>query len=443
MRVSVGEGMRPSPSPLPPDPLAYSEQTIASMLDPSYWRAVCPWLSVTGNTEEISAPPPCPPSPSAASVAQQPSSDGRPAAEEEAVVPPVSPSMPITDRRGRLEHNGGFVQDCTRRFRTEGHFRVSAPQLETTFEPGVSAALARAVLRLVDLGHPPTAVMVYDEAWLLIDSVTPFLSSVTGNLPLGDSFTFCVQRQGAPQGTGSPPPGATTANGDNEDLLLVAPSPHGPEATGTAVPPPPAPPRATMPPPLTSGWAPHRDRPLAGEESFRRNGAPMYTTVWVPLTDATPESSCLYLVPAEDDPGYRGPGDNLEGLLDQPGQWRHIVAQPMPAGSMLCFSHRLVHWGSKPRIDAPVRIAMSFAFADPAFERPYYDASRLPLPPLGLRVGSIAAQQVMYYAQVPLNKSHLALCHRIFMSQRAFFTEAYVDKITSAAQFYKFMQRRS
>ena len=56
------------------------------------------------------------------------------------------------------------------------------------------------------------------------------------------------------------------------------------------------------------------------------------------------------------------------------------------SGGLLCFSHRTLHWGSKAVRGSPARIAMSFAFADPAFEEPFFDpALYLPLPPVRLR----------------------------------------------------------
>jgi hypothetical protein len=43
-----------------------------------------------------------------------------------------------------------------------------------------------------------------------------------------------------------------------------------------------------------SGWAPHRDR---GAVSLFPDGSPKSLTVWLPLTPATPLSSCMYVVP--------------------------------------------------------------------------------------------------------------------------------------------------
>lgn len=46
------------------------------------------------------------------------------------------------------------------------------------------------------------------------------------------------------------------------------------------------------------GFSPHRDRqPDDSAATFRPDGTAMYTTLWLPLTDATPENSCLYVIP--------------------------------------------------------------------------------------------------------------------------------------------------
>ena len=49
------------------------------------------------------------------------------------------------------------------------------------------------------------------------------------------------------------------------------------------------------------------DRRIAA--SFQPDGSPRYATAWVALSDATPDNSCLYCIPAHADPGYHAPGD--------------------------------------------------------------------------------------------------------------------------------------
>ena len=61
-----------------------------------------------------------------------------------------------------------------------------------------------------------------------------------------------------------------------------------------------------------SGFSPHRDRqPEDVSQTFRKDGSAKYTTCWIALTDATPENSCLYMLPRFCDPGYIE-GDDME-----------------------------------------------------------------------------------------------------------------------------------
>ena len=54
------------------------------------------------------------------------------------------------------------------------------------------------------------------------------------------------------------------------------------------------------------GFSPHRDRqPDVASSTFREDGMAMYTSCWIPLTDATTDNSCLYMIPSQFDPGYK------------------------------------------------------------------------------------------------------------------------------------------
>ena len=269
---------------------------------------------------------------------------------------------------------------------TRGFFRVDAAS--TGITSSAIANLERGVHRLVALGHSPSAITMYDESWAAGASLTPALRRASGNAPGSDTVAF-----------------------------LVAPGRH-----------------------LFSG--PHRDKPLAGVESFRSGGAPMFVTAWLALSGAPPESSCLYFLPASKDPGYGGPGDLVREALPTPLAWPSIQSQPCEAGDCLVFSHRLLHWGGEAEEGAPPRAALSFSFADPAFEAAAFDAALLPFPPLPVRLALIAGQAILYAAQAPLNKGALALNNRIFASQQKSFSAAYSERVLGEAQSIKFMQRQ-
>jgi len=212
-----------------------------------------------------------------------------------------------------------------------------------------------------------------------------------------------------------------------------------------------------------AGWPPHRDRGTDDSASaFRRDGTPKYCTVWVPLTDASTLNSCLtvrqtesvarhqmpksdhftktgsaqtqrsrtqkqrparfsQVVPRQHDPGYSG-GDQganpLARIFSTPEKFQQIRSLPCPAGSLIAFTHRLLHWcgenagaffwshffpdpskrgsihqdrlgtnigkvekreiafrrgsAADPHSGAAPRVALSFAAADPSFEPGYF-----------------------------------------------------------------------
>ena len=301
------------------------------------------------------------------------------------------------------------------------------------------ARLARGVTRLVELGFTPSSICMYDEHWELVRRLAPLLEAVTGNTPSGDIFTF--HRSAAPDGM------EKTAN--------------------------------------TSGFgsSPHRDKPNAGRESFRADGAAMYCTVWVALTDATPVSSCLYVIPKEHDTGYDESGNQLGAALGAAAglyqNYQNIRALPTDAGGACVFSHRLVHWGSRPATSsvgghapaAPTtttagavagtaagsaaapppatavrpRMAMSYALADNAeFDiGEYFDhAFFSPFPPLQLRVALRAAQSILFSHQKPFPKGGLGYATRLWRRGSQLFMPNYKEKVNAACQWQKFMKGR-
>jgi hypothetical protein len=180
------------------------------------------------------------------------------------------------------------------------------------------------VLRLVALGHSASAIASFDEAWALAAWLRPWLEAATGNAPLGDWFTFHVS---ASHASGFSP------HRDRPRGTLAA---GGFRASGS-------PDEATTPPSASGSGGPH-------------SGGwwmPKYTTVWVALSDATPDSSCLYFLPKQDDPTYfggnKGGDEVLEAAMPSAAAWASVVCAPAAQGSALVFSHRILHWGSKPQ----------------------------------------------------------------------------------------------
>jgi len=128
-----------------------------------------------------------------------------------------------------------------------------------------------------------------------------------------------------------------------------------------------------------AGFSPHRDRqPGDAQSSFHADGQAKYVTMWMALSNATPENSCLYVIPKSNDPGYtEGDSDGNGEKKDDDPMWRalptkesfqNIRALPRQAGQSLLFTHRILHWGSRGNpnsLQNEPRVAISFVCSDP------------------------------------------------------------------------------
>jgi hypothetical protein len=108
-----------------------------------------------------------------------------------------------------------------------------------------------------------------------------------------------------------------------------------------------------------SGWPPHRDAEFSNE-IIRDNGTPRLCTAWFPLTDATPDNACIYVLPRKHDLYFQDfvrkrfgkPGiPNVEKI---PMDIASIRALPAQAGSILGWDPMLLHWGGRASRYAPV-----------------------------------------------------------------------------------------
>ena len=104
--------------------------------------------------------------------------------------------------------------------------------------------------------------------------------------------------------------------------------------------------------PGEEGWPPHRDNPSRARDDA---GELVAVTIWVPLTDATTRNGCIHCVPSYWDYGYLNP--KADAIISQA---RCIRALPAAAGSILGWSHALLHWGGACGPDEPPRMATSF-----------------------------------------------------------------------------------
>jgi hypothetical protein len=289
------------------------------------------------------------------------------------------------------------------------------------------AALADGVTRLIAAGFPASTILLYDEPWALAEAVHASVSHEAGfeaHESIGDWFVFYVDADAGGKGWAPhrdrPMTGGTPASGDgDEDAPRVAAA-----------------------------------RAAAIASSFASDGTPAYVTCWLPLTSAPPESSCLYFVPKGSDVGYmEGEAAGASPLCavinagDVPGAGAQaIIALPVPCGSLLCFSHRALHWGGSPvrgglkagAAPPPPRIALSFALARAEFE-PAYLAERSTRAPAthAARAGLVAAQALHYSTQAPLSARATALCAQVAIAaaDAGLFADAFESKTRMAAHW--------
>lgn len=171
------------------------------------------------------------------------------------------------------------------------------------------ALLAETVRALARAGLPPVFGFLYDEFWLPFRQLDPLFREVLGPYAMLPDFW----------------------------IWNVDP------ARGEA------------------GWTPHRDK---GHTTLRPDGLPQSLTVWVPLSAATPLNSCMYIVPARDDPTYGTPRE---------GDWRFDLASvralPAAPGDVLVWNQAVLHWGSKSAAhggESRISMAVEFQRADVA-----------------------------------------------------------------------------
>jgi hypothetical protein len=139
-----------------------------------------------------------------------------------------------------------------------------------------------------------------------------------------------------------------------------------------------------------SGWKPHRDR---GYGSLRPDGRPVSLTTWIPLSEANPLNSCMYVVPAKSDPTYGTPKEN-EWRFELPA----IRALPANPGEVLIWNQAVLHWGSRTSKRATEsRISMAFEFQSndsKPFNKPILPPDKWV--PFDMRLRLIAKQVLQY-----------------------------------------------
>mmetsp|Transcript_7178 Transcript_7178/g.21891 ORF Transcript_7178/g.21891 Transcript_7178/m.21891 type:complete len:405 (-) Transcript_7178:180-1394(-) len=253
---------------------------------------------------------------------------------------------------------------------------------------GLVERLKEGADRLVRDNYPAVFLLLFDEAWLVMDRLTSLLQYVGG-----------------------------PKNVFNGDALVWHLDPNKNQA----------------------GFSPHRDRqPDDIAASFHADGLPKYLTCWLALSPATPENSCLYVIPRPHDPGYHeGDVDDIHPLqraLPDKEAYQHIRALPLETGGCAVFSHRIIHWGSQGRKgpDVQPRVSMSFSVASPDFEACYLSdeaMQELPLPSFDVRLALVCSQIISYHSRLRPDLKLLSTCHGVVKSFPQHLSEGYRKKV--------------
>ena len=201
-----------------------------------------------------------------------------------------------------------------------------------------------------------------------------------------------------------------------------------------------------------AGFSPHRDRqPDDIPKSFHRcsnegdAGMAKYVTMWMALTDATPENSCLYVIPAEDDPGYyngdaidEDSPDPLQCSLQNKSDYQNIRALPRKSGECVAFTHRILHWGSRGNKTCKCpRIALSVVVSSDDFESPYLlqpsltDISCLRVPHFRTRLLLVCSQMLIYHQRFDLDATFIRTCFEYCKANENLLERKYFQKVRS------------
>ncbi|KJE35488.1 hypothetical protein UF64_09190 [Thalassospira sp. HJ] len=239
--------------------------------------------------------------------------------------------MPRADIAEIGAHRGGFDGGAlSDRFWDEGYFLI-----RDVLPINELAKLRTGIETLVANGLSPSLIYLYDEAWDVFRRLRPLLTHFLGD--------------------------------------RIALLPHfwawhvDPRADG-------------------SGWPPHRD--YQGESAIGDDML-ISLSLWVPLSDATPDNGCMHVLPRNFEKRYPVP-------VTEPGEvhLQDIRALPAKPGAVMGWRQDLYHWGghASPHAEEP-RISLSLEFQNAAFDPLADESLRLDHPPAFLkRLALIAIQ---------------------------------------------------
>lgn len=287
---------------------------------------------------------------------------------------------------GIFSPSSGVKEKWRQDLKERGYFKIPSQCVQTAVDIHHLQFTEATVTKLVEWGESPHEIMMRDEPWLLNQVISPVVSEVTGGLvPRHEWLAFYRHRD--------------YSKGGFSDA--------------------------------------HRDLPDAGPSSFV-DGMPRYVTVWVSLSRATPQNSCLYFLPACDDPFYLDP--SRKGVLDSEALLPCIVCEPAEPGDVFVFSHRVVHWGSRPQSSSePPRVTLTWTMTDPTFLAPHVDVM-YGVPGAAVRATLISATAIALNGREEMTeeqwKKHIATFGRM----KHVFTDEFAEDVRAKITNYRLLQ---
>lgn len=264
-------------------------------------------------------------------------------------------SDPFSASPAPFEALGTRAEESILRLRREGY-----DQIDPIFPAPRMANLAQAVQRVVDAGFPTPLAMVYDEFWQLIPALDRLLRPILGGayVIVPDYWIYHIDGQ--------------------REL---------------------------------GGWEGHRDDET-GQWTLRDDGSPTLLTLWIPLTDATLDNACMYVLPTDRDPNFP---DNVEKDAVPFELLPEVRALPADAGSVLIWNQYALHWGAQrsPRARGPrisLAIYVQSADVDPYLAQPLDTSAPLSFEE---RLAIASRAVIKYSPYIPVHDDVLCFCQAV------------------------------
>jgi len=216
----------------------------------------------------------------------------------------LCPNLTITEVDRWVSPTNVDIEDVGDRIVNDGYFHVPFDSWNLPLDE-----MAKCIEKLKELDMQPVWCFMYDEFWLLTIRIDAYIKSLLGERyhKLPDMWAWHID-----------------------------------------------------PAKEERGWEAHKDRDFG---TLWDDGSPKSISVWIPLSDATTENGCMYVVPASKDPNYTKTDHLYYADWEEHFYENDKVAIEAKAGDILIWNQQLLHWGGKPtNKNASPRISVSVEF---------------------------------------------------------------------------------